>query len=165
MRLRGDMACCDDDRQHATVHCRARPRGGRAAPGVPPAAGAARGLERRARDDIRRGAGDVRPGDRARTAGAELMKGESITWGAIVEPIEGEGVSRCISYVHMDFQQVVNILMSRAQAALPRGTKYEIRRAPPRNYGRTFDMGWCDEVTDEPVGWIEHGGYHLVGRF
>lgn len=80
----------------------------------------------------------------------------------LVAVLDFGGDDRIIEWLHFD-----------ARAALPAATRYEIRRASPWNFGRSFRLQWVHEedmaLVDDWIDplkelWNDVGGYYLVSR-
>lgn len=101
--------------------------------------------------------------------------GECINYGWV----EGDGETaeeqrRNGFDVKLDEADVIATLHQRAAEALPPSARYEIRRAIPRNHGRSFSMAWYHhpDFDADPAwertgkaGYVHDGGYFFVGRF
>ena len=93
--------------------------------------------------------------------------GEAVEFGSVqVSPDK---------WIDLDFDEadVIAALHAAARERLPPGTRYELRKKTPSNYGRTKGIAWYRHVLMDreptwdavPPTFINEGGYYLMGRF
>lgn len=95
-------------------------------------------------------------------------RGQAIEWGWIQVGRElGIGYTSTV-----DIEDVKRCLHADAARELPPGTRYELRKRSPNNYGRTNGMAWYWLIDfDKAESWGDRapgpkeGAYWLIGQF